>query len=214
MKKDQVAKMVGRHVRLRPMATTASGDRLDDDWVIVNVSDTRLDLQRVPDDAPLRLGLDHVHRYSSDPDRDEEPHAPYGILVLTERVVRRDTGRFGVEVILPGDLERQMAGTAPYSPEVLAEAKAQYELLDPVSRAALARLLLVGEMTDRQMEKYLSQKGLAHGAQSVLQHLSNGTPLVAPAIRDAHRERVLGYEGPYLINSLFRDALKDVIAGS
>jgi hypothetical protein len=70
-------------------------------------------------------------------------------------------------------------------------------------------------MTDAQMEKYLSEKGLAHGAQSILQGLSNQTPLVLRMLLDVqHKEHVAGYKGPYVINPVFKDALADVIAVS
>ena len=115
MNRDQLVKNIGRYVRLRPCASAANGQRLDVDWQIMAVTDTRVELRLVDDGTPLRLGLDHVHRYSSDPERDDEPYAPYGVLVLVEKVVRRDDGRFVVEFVVPGDLERRLAnepGTA------------------------------------------------------------------------------------------------------
>ena len=123
MNKDQLLKTVGRYVRLRPRAMTPSGERLDDDWQIIQVTDTRVELRHVTDEAPLRLGLDHIHRYTSDPDRDEEPNAPYAFLVLTENVLRRADGRFTVEPVVPGDAERRLSNNPPYTPEVLDEEK-------------------------------------------------------------------------------------------
>ena len=69
-------------------------------------------------------------------------------------------------------------------------------------------------MTDAQVEKHLSKKDLAHGAQSVLQGLSNRTMLVLPAVPEQHGDHLLGYKGPYVINPVFKDALGDVIVAS
>jgi hypothetical protein len=214
MNKEQLAKNIGRVVRLRPPATTPSGQRLDDDWRIASVTDSRAELRRIPDEAPLRLGLDHLHRYSSDPDRDDETNAPYGFLVLTEKVVRGDDARFRVEIVIPGDLERRLASSPPYSPEIFREAQAQYGNLGEVLREAVKRLLLVGEMTDTQMKKYLSEKGLAHGLKTALQQLSHDTPLVQRVLAERQPgEGADGYQGPYKINPVFRSALLDVVAG-
>jgi len=213
MNRDQLAKTVGRRVRLRPPAMTSSGERLDDDWRIAEVTDTRVELRRVPDDAPLRLGLDHIHRYASDPDRDDQPDAPYGFLVLIEKVIRRDDGRFTVEIVIPGDAERRMASLPPYTPEVLEEVRRQYEALDKVLREAVRHLLLVGEMTDAQMARHLSEKKVAHGAPAILQGLSNQTTLVQRVLPDQQQgERATGYRGPYKINPVFKDALRDIVA--
>lgn len=213
MNREQLAKNVRRHVRLRPPATTADGRRLDDDWRIVTVTDSRVELRHIGDDAPLRLGLDHVNRYSSDPQRDDEPNAPYGFLVLNEKVVRQEDGQYVVEIAVPGDFERRMASTPKYSPAVLAEAKEQYGGLGHVEREAIRQLLVVGQMTDAQMEKHLSRKGLAHGAHTVLQGLSNQTTLVLRVVPERqHGEHVSGYKGPYMINPVFKEVLGDFIA--
>ena len=177
MNKQQLTKNIGRHVRLRPPATTSDGRRLDDDWRILEVTDTRVELERIGDDASLRLGIDHVNRYSSDPQRDD-------------------------------------ANTPTYSPALLAEAKEQYGSIGHLEREAIRQLLLVGQMTDAQVEKHLSKKDLAHGPQSILQGLSNRTTLVLRAVPEQHGERLHGYKGPYVINPVFKDALEDVIGAS
>ena len=112
MNRQQLAKNVGRTVRLRPPATTCQDKKLDDDWIILDVTDTRARLQHVASNAPLTLGLDHIRKFSSDPERDAEPNAPYGFLVLTENVVREDDGRFRVEPSVPG-AGRVRGGPAP-----------------------------------------------------------------------------------------------------
>jgi hypothetical protein len=214
MNKEYLSKNVGRVVRLRPPATTPDGQRLDVDWRIVNVTDTRAELRRITDDATLRLGLDHVHRYSSDPDRDDEPNAPYGYLVLTENVVRGDDGRFRIEPVIPGDRERRLASNPAYSPEIFREAQAQYDNLNEVLREAVKRVLLVDQMTDAQMKKYLSEKGLAHGLKTALEQLSHQTQLVQRVLPERQPgEGADGYQRPYKINPAFRSALMDVIAG-
>lgn len=215
MNREHLAKNVNRVVRLRPAAMTRNGARVDDDWKIVEVTDSRAKLARVSDSAPLVLGLDHIHRYSSDPGRDEEPNAPFGFLVLTEKVVRNDDGRFVVEVVLPGDAERRAAEAPSYTPEVLDETRTQYGKLVPLQKSAVARLMLVGEMTDREMKRYLSEAGLAHGAESVLQQLANTTSLVRRVLAALqYGEHVNGYTGPYVVNPAFREALRDVMASS
>ncbi len=179
------------------------------------MTDTRVELRHIDDDAPLRLGLDHVNRYSSDPQRDGEADAPYGFLVLNEKVVRQDDGQYVVEIVVPGDLERRMENTPRYSPAVLREAKEQYGDLGDVPHEVIRQLLIVGQMTDAQMEKHLSKKNLAHGLHSALEQLSNQTTLVLRVVPERQiGEPVSGYKGPYMINPVFTEALGDVIAAS
>ena len=113
------------------------------------------------------------------------------------------------------ELERIIAALQQpkYSAPILSQATEQYGALGHVLREAVRHLLVVGEMTDALMQAHLSKKGLAHGASSILEGLSNQTTLVQRVVPERQSgEHVSGYKGPYKINPVFREALDDVVA--
>ena len=75
MNKDRLKKSIYHRVRLRPIAERRNGGgRLspcDDDWIIQKVDDL-VELSNVRTGHLAKLGLDHIHSYASDPQRDHD----------------------------------------------------------------------------------------------------------------------------------------------
>lgn len=74
MNKSQLTKIEGYRVRLRPPAVRADElgplPPIDDDWVVVDVSETTIKLSNTRTSHTAILGLDHIQSYTSDPQRD------------------------------------------------------------------------------------------------------------------------------------------------
>lgn len=105
MKKDQLKKIVGHRVRLRPVAKRRSGTqelpRIDDDWTVRQVEGDVIELSNPRTDHVARLGLDHIHSYLSDPGRDIGG-IRYGFLQLRVQLCLRPLD-VEIEPLHPGE---------------------------------------------------------------------------------------------------------------
>jgi len=85
MKKDQIKKNLYSRVKLRPIAKSflngVGREQFDDDWIIENVSDEGVVINNPRMGYIYTLGFDHIHSYTSDPDRNYDGFK-HGILVL------------------------------------------------------------------------------------------------------------------------------------
>jgi hypothetical protein len=88
-----------QRVRIVPPARRTDSSAIlqtcDDEWIIWEVTDKHIDIQHINTSLTPRLGLDQVHSYTSDPQRNTYNYN-YGILklhvqlTLLEREVRID----------------------------------------------------------------------------------------------------------------------------
>jgi hypothetical protein len=70
MNKDQLVKSVGFHVRLVPAPITRQGMVADEDWIVRRVETDRVELERTVAGHVKTLGIDQIHHFSTDPERD------------------------------------------------------------------------------------------------------------------------------------------------
>jgi hypothetical protein len=101
MKKDQIKKNLNSRVKLRPIAKRLSNDveigQFDDDWIIDKVSDEGVEINDTRSGYRVILGFDHIHNYTSDPNRDYDGFK-HGILVLTvQLIINIDTWKVSIE---------------------------------------------------------------------------------------------------------------------
>ena len=91
MNVDMLRRSKGSLVRLRPIARRHDAVKelppIDDDWRIVEVDRARgLEIENVRTMHFVRLGIDAVVRYDTDPGRDRVGEAKHGILELRWQV--------------------------------------------------------------------------------------------------------------------------------
>jgi hypothetical protein len=86
MNKPYLKKSVGAHVQLRPVPRTRQGEALDQDWIVRSVDDEFIRLDEPALGYTKKLGLDHVHSFMSNPDRDRPP-LRYGFLRLHVQLI-------------------------------------------------------------------------------------------------------------------------------
>jgi hypothetical protein len=89
MNRSALRKSEGMVVRLRPIAKRFDGGPggwplpdMDDDWRIGTISDEGVPISSLRTDHGTTLGYDHIHHFTSDPQRGER----YGFLTLTVQV--------------------------------------------------------------------------------------------------------------------------------
>ena len=87
MKKTEVQKLLGMHVKIRPMAKSYEEggelERLDDDWLIEGVGDDGVRIQNTRTKHRTMLRRDHIYGFTSRPDRSPKE---YGFLTLHVQV--------------------------------------------------------------------------------------------------------------------------------
>ena len=91
MNLQQLKKSVGHKVQLQPIARVmdGSGHELqapDDDWLIEDVRNDYVQLRNLRTADVVKLGKDHIHHYSSNPQR-STGEAKYGSLILNVQIV-------------------------------------------------------------------------------------------------------------------------------
>jgi hypothetical protein len=89
MNKQELKKSVGKRVRIRPKAKRFDGGpdgpelpQIDDDWSIDRITDEGLAISNARTDHLAILGYDHIHHFTSDPQRGQE----FGFLTLTVQI--------------------------------------------------------------------------------------------------------------------------------
>ena len=90
MNLEQLKKNVGWRVQLVPIASRLDENGrellpMDDDWVINEVSTTGLRVSNIRTGQVANLGKDHVHHFTSNPDR-SQTEIPHGFLTLNVQV--------------------------------------------------------------------------------------------------------------------------------
>ena len=65
--KNKLAKSLGHRVRLQPPARGPADRMLDDDWRIKEVADTFVELENLTTTDIVKVGLDAVYTYFTDP---------------------------------------------------------------------------------------------------------------------------------------------------
>src|SRR6266571_5684775 len=96
MNKAQLAKSVGFHVRLRPIAAEPTLREIDDDWEITKVENDTLEMRNVRSSHTAVMGVDAVVSLTRDPARDTQQRK-YGFLQITVRVILQRNGRADIE---------------------------------------------------------------------------------------------------------------------
>jgi len=90
MNKDMLRKNLYARVRLRPIARrfnrTAELEQIDDDWIIRQVLDAGIRIENLRSYHTTILGYDHIHQYTSDPNRDSGG-LKYGFLSLNVQIL-------------------------------------------------------------------------------------------------------------------------------
>lgn len=87
MNLDQLKRNVGYHVRLEPVAFRLDDSgrelpSLNDDWLIQEVTDTGVRISNIRTGHSTILGKDHVHHFTSNPDRSISGGIQHGFLTL------------------------------------------------------------------------------------------------------------------------------------
>lgn len=87
---EQFKKNVGLRFQLRPPAFcvnegATSSSSPDDDWVVLEVSETFFELSNCRTKHKIRLGKDHIHHFTSNPNRSDSGTG-YGFLTLNVQV--------------------------------------------------------------------------------------------------------------------------------
>lgn len=87
MQRNQIVKNVGARVQLEPAACFLDANGIEqlpkrnDDWIILAAQDDGLHIRNVYSDHVTTLGYDHIHHYTSNPDR-SRGGIQYGFLTL------------------------------------------------------------------------------------------------------------------------------------
>lgn len=84
------------HLRLRPEPHGRFGSPLEGEWRLDVVDDQAATLRHLPTGAAVRLALDHIHNYTTDPSG-----RTGGFLVLHSYVRQLQDGQFEVVPIVP-----------------------------------------------------------------------------------------------------------------
>lgn len=73
MNKDKLRKNINHRVRIRPIARRFNGkvelEQIDDEWTIYEVTADGVIIRNRRIGHTKLLGFDHIHQYTSDPDR-------------------------------------------------------------------------------------------------------------------------------------------------
>lgn len=90
MNLDQLKKNVNQRVQLRPIARRFDEDgreleQLDDDWIMAAVTDDGVRILNPRTGHATTLGRDHVHHYTSNPDR-SQTGIKHGFLTLNVQI--------------------------------------------------------------------------------------------------------------------------------
>lgn len=94
MKRDQIIKNDGARVQLEPPARFLDANGVEqlptrnDDWIIHAADETGLRIQNVYSDHATTLAYDHIHHYTSNPDR-SRGGIQYGFLTLHVQIFIR-----------------------------------------------------------------------------------------------------------------------------
>lgn len=114
VKKDQLEKSIGNRFKLQPVAKGASGQALDDDWVLTAVTDASATLENTRTKQSALVGLDGIHSRFSDPARDTPEHR-YGFLQLHVEIRVASDGSVRATLLPP---PRTVAGAStPSEPD-------------------------------------------------------------------------------------------------
>lgn len=123
MKRDQISKNVGWHMRLRPIARrpNPAGElpREDDDWLIQKVDAQGVHVRNTRTAHGTILGCDQIHNFTSDPARDNEGKQ-YGFLRLRVQLYIHPN-RIEIEPLVPGEWDTK--DTPPPGPPPMPKAK-------------------------------------------------------------------------------------------
>lgn len=89
MNRQALKKSVGKRVRIRPIAKRFDGGpggpelpQIDDDWIVERLTDDGVTISNPRTDHSTTLGYDHLHHFTSDPQRGKE----FGFLTLTGQI--------------------------------------------------------------------------------------------------------------------------------
>jgi hypothetical protein len=90
MNLEQLKKNIGQHLRMVPIACRLDEfgeepQRIDDDWLLQEVTTDYLMVQNIRTAHIIKLGKDHVHHYTSDPNR-VQGNAKFGFLTLNVQI--------------------------------------------------------------------------------------------------------------------------------
>lgn len=93
MNLDQLKKNINQRVQLRPIARRFDNEgleleQIDDDWVIQEVSNGGVQISNIRTAHTTILGRDHVHHFTSNPDRSQSG-TKHGFLTLNVQISLR-----------------------------------------------------------------------------------------------------------------------------
>jgi hypothetical protein len=148
MNKDQLKKIVGHQVRLRPVTKRFSGDQeldeLDDDWRVDSITDIAIQLSNCRTGHVATLGLDHIHSYLSDPAR-HIGGMQRGFLQLRVQLSLRGP-ELAIEPLPPGQWDQSGSRDTHFQKDRRDEEPVHFPTLnDPELQRVVAHLRKVGE---------------------------------------------------------------------
>jgi hypothetical protein len=185
---------------------------LDDDWLVVAVSDEAVTIEHTQTKSIAVVGLDGIYSYFTDPAR-STPTERCGFLQLHVQVDIAADGSVSVTPLPPPRAIGSVAVVDPLEAETARLAAQQYRSLWLAARATIRHLLTAGDATEQQVFTALAPIGYSDGERNVLARIASATQLVQRVQRDDTREtRLVGYTGPYTINPTFTAALKRLVA--
>jgi hypothetical protein len=170
MNKTQLTKTVGQHVRLQPHARRL-GVALKDSWAVEEVDDRAVSLKHLAGQYRVRLGVDAVRSYMSDPNNDRAGVTSGWLQLLAQIDIAAD----GSTDVTPLPLDA--LGVPVPSPLDSASgqvAASRYRGLPTDQRAAIAYVLIIGTATERQVLDALGSLGYGSVPKNVLGGICEG----------------------------------------
>ncbi|MBI3493809.1 MAG: hypothetical protein HY047_18835 [Acidobacteria bacterium] len=210
MKKNQLAKSVGRLVKLQPAANGPLGEPIDEDWRVADVTDDAVVLEHVQSKSIAHVGLDGVFSYLTDAHGRRTSTEKRGFLQLLMQITIAADGAVRVTPLAPPRITPSVP--SPLDVETARLAKQQYDSFWPAARGAIRALLIAGDMTGQQVFHYLIGKGEPCDGAEILGRIASCSNLVQRSQPEDTREvRLLGYSGTYTVNPRFRTALEQLV---
>jgi hypothetical protein len=208
--KSQLAKSVGRLVKLQPSANGPLGETIDEDWLVADVTEDAVVLEHVQSKSIARVGFDAVYSYLTDAHGQKTPAEKRGFLQLLMQIAIGADGTVSVKPLAPPRITPTVP--SPLEVETTRLARHQYESFWPTARGAIRALLVAGDMTGEQAFHYLIGKGEPCDGADLLGRIASCSNLVQRCQTEDTREvRLLGYTGPYTVNPRFRMALERLV---
>jgi hypothetical protein len=172
MNLDQLKKNVGFRVQLEPMPIRLDniGQELppqNDDWLVQEVAATEIRISNIYTGHAVTLGNDHVHHFTSNPDRSRDGGLQYGFLSLHVQIYLQLNNLFMRPCSRPGE-------RVPPPTVYIAEKWVDFRY--PSDSGMQAKLESSGFRVAWCFDSKLVRKVELEGWEVVLEKDSHGTP--------------------------------------